>query len=152
MKKLLTATTLAACLLAIACSHSAAIWVVNGSTSSALQFGIGKTRGSSDRIWSLTQVQVAMCAGPNERPGDRVMWIASGDASSDGRSGTFKYASPPAGLTNKLGPGTLVAGCYVATIRGSGVAANTCFEIDAQGAVTDAKPSVVECQTPPKAE
>ena len=135
--------------LAAGCMRQSAVWLEPGSTLEHLRFGYGARRGSHEPLDDLQLVQVAACGvGPRERRvGERVLWLASGNVSdATALAGAVSYGEPPRGLVTRRGPERLAPGCYVFSISGNGISASTCFEISAQGGITQSETPVIECQ------
>ena len=135
--------------LAAGCMRHSAVWLEPGSTLEHLRFGYGARRGSHEPLDDLQLMEVAACGvGPSERRvSERVFWLASGSAiDPTALAGVVSYGEPPRGLVTRRGPERLVPGCYVFSISGNGISAGTCFEISAQGGITQSETPVLECQ------
>jgi len=116
-----------------ACPKRTAVWVLEGSTSSRLEFVVGRRAGHEEvvRFYSL---RVERC-GDNSSD-KRLVWMI-GEPSS-GRPkypSRVQYGVTPAGFAEQVPPQSLAEGCYAVRLGGAGV---THFEITKEGAVLPA--------------
>lgn len=116
-----------------ACPQRTAVWVLEGSTSSHLEFVVGRRTGHEEtvRFYSL---RVERC-GENSS-GKLSMWMI-GEPSS-GRPdypSRVQYGVTPAGFAEQVPAHSLTEGCYTVRLGGAGVAQ---FEITKEGAVLGA--------------
>jgi hypothetical protein len=117
-----------------ACPMRSAIWIIQGSTASHLEFGISNKRNGTEGVqWAGLGVLDCHTRVPHDQ---HVYWSIERDPTSwsDESPTRVIYGTPPAGFRSLSGPETLRAGCYEAFVGGTG---DVEFEIDSAGLVKE---------------
>lgn len=135
----------AGCILLGSCQRSLSMWVVPGSTSDDMVFGLAESREREEKVRPQS-IMVFTCEemkkGKGEMPSAaHSLWHASAPtAASATPASRITYGRDEHGLTTLRGPSPLVAGCYAVvayaqdqrnTLRVAGMR----FEIERDGAV-----------------
>lgn len=139
MRKLATGGLLVAFLMA--CPQISAVWVIPGSTSSDLRFGIGRERDEPGTL-VVSVFRVDACGDSTEGGAARRLMWGAGFA----RNTTFeqrelteiRYGQMPAGFEPLIGQAdtalTLTPGCYRASVGGTG---RTQFDVTSDGSIIE---------------
>lgn len=124
---------LLAALILMGCPEKSAVWIVDGSTATRLEFGIGRTR-DDPRGFETDGIRVFRCDGPSA--GEGAVWAASVDTVGPGPVKRVVYGDPLPGWRSVQGPSPITPGCYRAAISGTG---RTEFEVKPDGSVVEKK-------------
>ena len=108
-----------AALGALSCQPRTAIWIIPGSTVTALEFGISDARESSKGI-RFGYLRINPCEGRDYGP-TGATWFLSEISVRSSYVNRVRYGVAPLGYQTEQGPDTLRPGCYRATISGSHV-------------------------------
>jgi len=136
MRRLLSSGIVLVVVIALtSCMKKAAIWIVSGSQATDLVFGIAAERGREVPIDNFGRFDVRTCYRTGE---ERVtMWSLSANTQEAQPAPTkIKYGDPPKGFYETAPPAALRAGCYEASISGSGLSASVRFLVDSTGSVS----------------
>lgn len=119
---------LAGCDLSTSAPPKAAVWVLEGSTVTHLEFGVSRDSGGREPI-HVQGLAVTNCV-----TGDSTAWRTMYDHPVEPIPNRFVYGFSPAGYTADVQPSALSQGCYrVRVLGGRGM---TTFDVDSSGAVT----------------
>ena len=116
------------------CLMKSAIWVVEGSTSDHVEFGISDKRHGSRAIeWGV--LTIWECPRQDRAP-QHTLWTLTRETRfwKDEWPVRIVYGAPPAGFKSDKGPEALVPGCYEAVTSGTG---SVRFVIDSIGSVVE---------------
>ena len=123
-----------AALATAGCPMKSAIWIVEGSTASHLEFGISdKRHGRTSIQWGgITVRDCYLRQGQDQH----LYWGLERDPKSWGDAWPTRilYGAAPTGFHNLQGPESLVRGCYEASVVGTGFVA---FVIDSASGVRE---------------
>ena len=132
-RRSVTAVLLTA-LASVGCPMKSAIWIVEGSTASHLEFGISdKRQGHTWIQWGgITVRDCYLRQGQNQH----LYWGLERDPKSWGDAWPTRilYGAAPTGYHNLQGPESLAPGCYEASVVSTGYVA---FVIDSAGGVRE---------------
>jgi hypothetical protein len=106
-------------LATLGCPQRTAVWVIPGSTTSSLEFGISDGRGSSKGI-EFGYLRVNPCAGSDFGPSGAT-WLLAENGVAPAYVNRVRYGVTPLGYRSEQGPVPLQPGCYRASTRGSHV-------------------------------
>ena len=117
--------------LLTACPERTAIWMVPGSTANHLEFEVGRRRGHPDPA-AFRYLTMTACHGATKG----FLWSVSQDASRRDVRGVSRVRFPktPPGYGHYGPTGPLLAGCYEASVNGSG---RTRVEVQSDGSVVE---------------
>lgn len=123
--------TILGLLAAVACSEKTTVWVIPGSTSTHLEFGISTSKGGTQPA-EFVGVRIYPCRGPDVGTGAHWAIYRVGDTSP--YPTRVVYGQTPEGFVTVQGPTALKADCYRVEIGGTG---RTEFLVSNEGVVTE---------------
>lgn len=122
----------ASLLLLSACPGRTAVWVIDGSTASHLEFGIANRRNGGRPV-KVGVLRVGYCHAP-DYGADGAVWIIGEDSLREPLVTRVTYGQAPLGYRSAVGPEPLRPGCYSVTVSGMG---RVRFEVDSSGSVRE---------------
>ena len=115
------------------CPKESSVWIVAGSTTARLEFGVSKHRGDTQGI-HFNWLVVFTCESMRPGPVGTAWLLVPEDASSAPKPNRVIYGQPPPGWQSSAGPAILTTGCYYVRVDGTGLAK---FRVHDDGSVEE---------------